>query len=83
MKMLRGHDTDVQEYRVEGIPIKRCPIMIVGNKVDEYINAYFFFKSGMLPHAGGWADQPNKVIEAIMFIDAEFERMGKDGRQGT
>lgn len=80
MKKLRGHDEDVPEYKIEGIPIKRCPIILVNGKVDEYINAYFFFKSGMLPHAGGWADQPNKMVEALMFIDGEFNRMAKDGK---
>jgi len=81
--MMRGCGEDVREYRIENVAITKCPIKVVGNKVDEYINAYFFFKSGMLPHAGGWADQPNKMVEAIMFLDSEFNRMAKDGRQGT
>ena len=81
MKEIRGCEKDVKPYVIEGITLNRCPLITLGRKYDHYIRAYSFYVNGFFPNAGGWADQPNAVIEAIQHIDTEFNRMKDNGKQ--
>lgn len=43
--------------------------------------SYKMFKNGFLPNEGGWLRQPNKFIQAMLFIDSEIDReRSKNGK---
>lgn len=50
----------------------RCPLKVVSQQSFDFIRAFNFYKAGSYPNPGGWADQPLKLIEAILFIQAEI-----------
>lgn len=81
MKEIRGHDKDVAPYHIEGITLVRCPLIVLGQKYDHYIKAYMFWQQGFFPNTGGWGEQPNALIEALMHIDCEINRMKDNGKQ--
>lgn len=39
------------------------------------MEAYKFYKKGILPMSGGWLNQAQPFIEAIRIIDIEVEEM--------
>ena len=80
MKEKRGCEKDVAPYTIEGSTITRCPLIVLGRKYDHFIRAYSFFMSGYFPNSGGWAEQPNALVEAIQHIDSEFNRMKDNGK---
>ncbi len=68
---------------IEGIPLKRCPILYTGDKETVWIQAYFEYQNGHYPEPGAWLDQTIKSSALIRFIDATIERIRKakeDGR---
>jgi hypothetical protein len=50
--------------------------MVTGESF-EYIRAYNFYKNGFLPNAGGWLDQPAKLLDAFNIIDREAAKASR------
>ena len=80
MKMLRGCTEEVPEYTVVGEKVARCPLKICGRKYDQMFLTHSFLMNGMLPHSGGWGEQPNALIEGALFIDSEMDRLKEDAK---
>lgn len=78
MKAIRGCESDVPAYDVGGVRVTRCPVSFVGRKYDSFFLAHAFFMNGILPSAGGWGDQPNAIVQGVLWIDGEINRMDKD-----
>ena len=80
MKSIRGCVDEVPDYEIAGIKVKRCPLVVLGRKYDMYFLAHSFFGSGVMPFSGGWGEQPNALIEAILWIESEQNRMGTNAK---
>ena len=52
--------------------IYHCPIKDITTASWEYLQAYPFYKNGILPNGGGFNDESQKYIEAMLFLDSEF-----------
>jgi len=50
-----------------------CPSLLV-NELSEVFRAYSWHKSGHLPHSGGYAEQPHKLMEMLYIIDDVIEQ---------
>jgi hypothetical protein len=79
IKKIRGCDEEVPEYTVEGIKLRRCPLVFLGRRYDLFFVAYSYFQQNILPFAGGWGQQPNVLMQAIRKIDECYDRMKDDG----
>ena len=42
------------------------------------LSEFGFYRAGHLPHAGGWRDQPNRVMEQMRIIEAAVAQAEKD-----
>ncbi len=64
---------------VEGDGGAECPVFL-GREFENYFVAFSFFEKGILPEAGGWAQQSHHWIQALKVIDpivtyAQHERL--------
>lgn len=64
---------EVGEYK-----LNRCPLKELTPEGLEYLEAYKFYKNGILPMPGGWLNQTNTLIDAIKIIDREIENISKE-----
>lgn len=70
VRQLRGCDNELNPFWVEGYQITTlCHKKWVDSKTQFYLRAYFEYKNGYLPNAGGWLDQPIKFGQVIILID--------------
>lgn len=81
IKTIRGCVNEVPSYEVAGVKVNRCPLVVLGRKYDAYLLAHSFSGNGMLPFSGGWGDQPNALIEGILWIDSEQNRIGNNAER--
>ena len=58
--------------------IYHCPIKDITIASWEYLQAYPFYKNGMLPNGGGFNNESQKYIEAMLFLDSE---LGKEAEE--
>ncbi|GEM_PF-915575 len=75
MKIERGCERDSPipgKWQIGEYVFQRCPKKEICADVGIYIQAYNFYKNGILPNAGGWLNQTAKFIEAINLIDSEM-----------
>lgn len=50
-----------------------CPVLWL----DEYVQvvrAHLYLDKGILPHAGGWADQPAALMQLVEIFRGELTR---------
>jgi len=81
VKVYRGCDADSPipgKWNIDGWKFQRCPNLMVTRESFEYIQAYNFYKNGFLPNAGGWLDQPAKLLDAFNIIDREAAKMMRE-----
>ena len=56
--------------------IDKCYIKEVQGTFERYAQAYKFYLKGIMPNdSKGYLDQPNKYIEAMLFIDSQISYM--------
>ena len=53
---------------INGEEYVRCPTQFVTDESIEALNMYATYKDGHLPRAGGFLDQPNKIMEQMHII---------------
>jgi hypothetical protein len=49
---------------VDGLVTEQCPVLWL----DEYgqvVRAHLHLKQGILPHSGGWAEQPGILMQLV------------------
>jgi len=46
----------------------RCPV-IDWHEMNEYLRVYPYWKEHQYPNRGTWAEQPNKLVEAMEAFD--------------
>jgi len=64
----------LRAFWVGGERVFQCPMSLVHEESWALIKAYNFFEKGMLPNEGGWINQPNDYIQAMMILDNEFNK---------
>ncbi len=57
-------------YELDGEPIYRCPVSMLEPESLTALEAYAFYKAGHLPCSGGWQEQPNRIMEQMLIIEA-------------
>ena len=78
VKKLRGCDGEVEAYYIEGEKYTRCPAKLVSNDTRICISVYNLIKSSrQLYNEGGIGDQANKLIEVLMLMNSELNKMEK------
>jgi hypothetical protein len=81
MKEINGCDRDStlgERWIIGTYKLKRCPLKEITPEGLEYLEAYKFYKNGVLPVMGGWMNQSNTFIEAIRIIESESLRVEKE-----
>jgi len=74
----RGCDEDSPipgYWKFDEFETNRCPVRLVTKNSLRLIEAFLYFKQGLLPNAGGWMDQPAKLFEAFEVIEAESRKI--------
>lgn len=61
--------------------ITRCPVAVVDVNIYEWMRAYWRYEKGMLPNAGGWADQSDKFIQMITLAESIASEVKQNARQ--
>ena len=76
MRRERGHDTTgTVPFLVDKQRVFRCPLTFIAPLSFEYIKAFSFYDKGYLPSTGGWNEQSNKYIQAMMILGNAFEKV--------
>jgi hypothetical protein len=70
LKLNKPHDCQHEAEWVDGLTSEQCPVLWL-DKYSQVIKAYQYEERGILPHSGGWADQP-----ALMMQMTEAFRLG-------
>lgn len=74
LKSMMGCDAPLPlafEYEALGFKFNRCPNWYVERSPDvyEYLEIWNWREKGYLPNNGSWLDLPNKICEALGFLD--------------
>ena len=81
VKEINGCEKDStmgERWEVGSYKLTRCPLKILTIEGMEYMEAYRFYKNGILPMSGGWLDQAQTFIEVIGIIEAEIGKVEKE-----
>ena len=76
-----NEDAPYPIYEFDGEEIRRCPVGLIRPESLAALEAYAFFKAGHLPRAGGWEDQPNRVMEQMLIIQAALNEVQENARK--
>ena len=80
MKIINGCEEDSsigEKWLVSNYKLKRCPIKEITQEGLEYLEAYRFYKNGVLPLPGGWLNQAQTFITAMKLIETEIHNIEK------
>ena len=58
---------------VEGLVTEECPVLWLPEMM-QVIHAHRYASQGILPHAGGWADQPAVLMQMVEHFNNEVPR---------
>jgi len=64
--MPKGGCNEELEY-ITGHVTKGCPVMYVSD-YGVVFQSYIWAKRGFLPHDGGWADQPARLMQGVDIV---------------
>ena len=63
-------------WQINDYKFEVCPLKYIDREIYWYIKGYNFMEKGLLPGTGGWLNQPNKFMEAMVFISKEVAKNG-------
>ena len=72
-----------ERWEIGGYKLKRCPIKSITHEGLQYIEAYKFYKNGILPMPGGWLNQSRVFVEAVDLIEKEINAIEKKNRKAN
>lgn len=78
MKEINGCDKDStipDRWVIGQYKLNRCPLKEITSEGLEYLEAYKFYKNGVLPMPGGWLNQAQTFIQAIGIIETEIGKI--------
>ncbi len=70
-------------WSFDGVDYKGCPVRQVTRASSLYLTAYQIYQDGHYPNAGGWLNQPAKMLDAFEVIRNELREMEKDKKAKT
>lgn len=59
---------------VDGLVTEECPVLWL-QELAHIARAYLFSEKGILPHTGGWADQPGVLMQLVERFSSEVKRV--------
>ena len=62
-------------WEINGEQYNGCPLKIVTVLSANFLRAFNFYKAGFWPNAGGWLDQPAKLLDAFDAIERELHEV--------
>ena len=84
MKAMNGCEEDStmgERWIIGDYKLKRCPMKVLTEDGLSYLDAYKFYKQGILPCDGGWMNQPISFIEAMKEIDSIILDIEKEAQK--
>lgn len=78
MKEINGCERDSNlgvRWEISNYKFSRCPLKEITQDGLEYLEAYRFYKNGILPIDGGWLDQSQCFVDAMGIIDIEVAKV--------
>jgi hypothetical protein len=70
----RGKDPACQECGGHGsLQFHRCPHSFYGREHMDVIRSVSFLECGVMPSAGGWADQSATWVDAVGIVRSEID----------
>ena len=63
------------KWQIKEWVFQRCPIKLITQETQQYIQAYNLLQLGAWPYAQGWFRNSNKFVEAVSIIDSEIKRL--------
>jgi len=67
-----------ETWELNGEEYQGCPFKIVTRASADFIRAFNFYELGYLPNAGGWLDQPAKMLDAFEVITKELKKIEEE-----
>lgn len=52
---------------------RRCPVVDFF-EFGEYLSVYRYWQQGQFPNDGTWAEQPNRLVKIMEFIDGQLSQ---------
>jgi hypothetical protein len=79
-----GCDEDAPRivFTLGGIHHRRCPLSVLDEQIWGFLSYFSHYQTGLLPEAGGIADQPAVFLLAAAYLNNEIARL-KDERTDT
>jgi hypothetical protein len=74
-------DAPYSIIEINGEEFKRCPVQLVTSDSMEALHMYGFYNNGFLPCAGGFLEQPNRVMEQMVIIGNQIAESQKPGKK--
>lgn len=56
----------------------RCPLKLISSISWEYLQAYRFYKMGLLPNGIIYQNESKKYLDAMMIIEGEFAKIEEE-----
>lgn len=60
----------------------RCPRLLITGETQLLIEAYGHYKNGLLPNAGTWLDQPQKLFQAFELLGFYINKLSEGQSNG-
>jgi len=83
LKVERGCTADSNipaRWDIDGDTYDRCPMSQLTQQTHDYLQAYQFFKMGIMPQGGGWLVESPKFLQAMILLEQEFRKMESSKR---
>ena len=61
-------------FDIDNEMVFRCPLKLITQESWEYIEAYKFYKMGLLPNGSIYTHESRKYLDAMTILDNEFSR---------
>ena len=74
-------DSPTPLFEFDGELFFRCPVSFILEESFIALNEFSFFSKGFLPVAGGWEDQPHKIMQQMLIIDSAFNEVHSDAHE--
>lgn len=53
----------------------KCPLKIITIISWEYVTAFALYQKSILPNGGGWINESQKYLDAMIILDNEFKKI--------
>jgi len=82
LKRERGCDAEgILPWRIGSETYTRCPKKLITAESWQYLQAFGFYKNGIMPHGKGWRREPQKFLDAMSIIENEVAKIEREAKE--